>query len=76
MGSESTTHGRADKSYQVLVRKPEEKKPLVRPRHRWEDSIKMDLKEIGCEDVDWIHVAQVSVQWWVLVNLAMKLWIS
>jgi hypothetical protein len=41
-----------------LVRKPEEKMPLLRPRRRWEDEIKMDLSEIGWEAVEWIHLAQ------------------
>jgi hypothetical protein len=40
--------------YKVLVRKPEGKRPLERPRHRWEDGIRMDLREIGLESVDWI----------------------
>jgi len=44
--------------YKILVRKPEGKRPLGRPRHRWEDNIKMYLKEIGYEGVNWIHVVQ------------------
>jgi hypothetical protein len=44
--------------YRVLVVKPEGKRPLGRPRFRWEDNIKMDLKEVGCEGVDWIDLAQ------------------
>jgi hypothetical protein len=43
--------------YNFLVGKPERKRPLERRRHRWEDSIRMNLREIGWEDVDWIHVA-------------------
>ena len=43
--------------YSVLVGKPEGKKPLGRPRHRWEDNIKMDLQEVGCGGVDWIKLA-------------------
>jgi len=42
----------------VLVGKPEGKRPLGRPRRRWEDNIKMDLQELGCEGVDWIELAQ------------------
>jgi hypothetical protein len=45
---------------------------LGRPRHRWED-IKMDLREIGWEDVDWIHLDQDIDQWWALVNMVMNL---
>jgi len=44
--------------YRVLVGKPEENRPLGRPRYRWEDNIKMDLQEVGCEDMDWIELAQ------------------
>jgi hypothetical protein len=40
--------------YRVLVGKPEGKRPLVRPRHRWEDNIRMDLQEVGCGGMDWI----------------------
>jgi hypothetical protein len=44
--------------YRVLVGNPEGKKPLGRPRRKWEDNIKMDLQEVGCRSVDWIEVAQ------------------
>ena len=44
--------------YRVLVGKPEGKRPLGRPRYRWEDNIKMDLQEVGCECMDWIDLAQ------------------
>jgi hypothetical protein len=43
--------------YRVLVGKPEGKSPLGRPRHRWEDNIKMDLREVGCGGMDWIGLA-------------------
>jgi len=43
--------------YRVLVGKPEGKKPLGRPRRRWEDTIKMDIQEVGCEGMDWIELA-------------------
>jgi hypothetical protein len=46
--------GEERKVYKVLGRKPEGKRPLGRPRHRWEDGIRMDLREIGLGDVDWI----------------------
>jgi hypothetical protein len=46
---------------------------LGRPRDGWENSNKLDVKEIGCEDVDWLHVAQDRDQWQVLVNTAMNL---
>ena len=44
-------------AFRVLVGKPEGKKPLGRPRRRWEDNIKMDLQEVGCEFMDWIELA-------------------
>jgi hypothetical protein len=44
--------------YKILVGKPEGKKASVRPRDRWEENIRTDLKEIGCKGVDWIHLAQ------------------
>jgi len=59
--------------YRVLVVKPEEKRPLGRPRHRWEDYIKMDLQEVGCGGMDWIELAQDRDRWRALVNAAMNL---
>jgi hypothetical protein len=50
--------GEERKVYKVLVGKPEGKRPLGRPRRRWEDEIRMDLREIGLGDVDWIRLAQ------------------
>jgi hypothetical protein len=47
-----------------LVEKLEVSRPLGRPRHRWEDDIKMDLREMGWEGVDWIHLDQDRDQWW------------
>ena len=44
--------------YRVLVGKPKVNRPLGRPRHRWEDNIKMDLQEVGCGGMDWIELAQ------------------
>jgi len=59
--------------YWVLVGKPEGKKPLGRPRRRWEDNIKMDLQEVGCGGMDWIELAQYRDRWRALVNVVMKL---
>ena len=56
----------------VLVGKPEVKRPLGRPRHRWEDNIKMDLRKVGCEGMDWIDVAQDKDGWRALVNVVMN----
>jgi hypothetical protein len=55
-------------AYSVLVGKPEGKRPLERPRRRWEDNIIMDLREIGWEGVGWIDVTQNKNQWLALVN--------
>jgi hypothetical protein len=55
------------------VEKPEEKRPLGRPRHRREDNIKMDLGDIGWNDMGWIHLAQDRDQWSFLINTAMNL---
>jgi hypothetical protein len=59
--------------YRVLVWRPEGKRPLGRPRHRWEDIIKIDLREIGINGMDWIGLAQDRVQWWAFVNMVMNL---
>jgi len=61
--------------YRVLVGKPEGKRPLGRPRHRWEENIKMDLQEVGCGGMDWIELAQDRDRWWALVNAVMNLWV-
>jgi hypothetical protein len=50
--------GELKNAYNILVRKPEGKIPLGRPRHRWEDNIRMDITDVGWEGVNWIHVAQ------------------
>ena len=53
--------------------KPEGKRPLGKPRHRWEDYIKMDLQEVGCGSMDWIYLAQDRNRWQALVNVVMIL---
>jgi len=60
-------------TYRKLVRKPEGKRPLGRPRHRWEDNIKIDLQEVGCKGMDWIKLAQDRDRWRALVNVVMDL---
>jgi len=57
----------------VLVGKPEGKRPLQRPRCRWEDNIMMDLQEVGCRGMDWIELDQDRDRWWALVNVVMNL---
>jgi hypothetical protein len=55
--------GESRGAYRSLVEKPQGKRQLLRPRCRWEDNIKMDLQELGCDDMDWIDVAQVADNW-------------
>jgi hypothetical protein len=59
--------------YRVLVRRPEGKRPLGRPRRRWKDNIKMDLREIGIDGTNWIQLAQDRVQWRACVNTVINL---
>jgi hypothetical protein len=60
-------------AYNILVGKPKGRRPLGRPMHRWEDNIKMDLRETGFGDVDLIHLAQDRDRWRALANTVMNL---
>jgi hypothetical protein len=66
-------YGRDEKCLKHLGLKPEGKRPLRRPGCRWENNIRMDLGEIGCEAVDWIHLTQDRDQWQPLVSTVMNL---
>jgi hypothetical protein len=59
--------------YRVWIGRPEGKRPLRRPRLKWEDNIKMDLREIGIDGANWIRLAQERVQWRTFVNTVMNL---
>jgi hypothetical protein len=59
--------------YRVLVGKPEGRRPLGRPRRRWEDNIKAGLQEVGCGDMGWIELAQDRDSWRALVNAIVNL---
>jgi hypothetical protein len=61
--------------YRVLVGRAEVKRPMGRPRSRWEDNIKMDVREIGIDGTNWIRLAQDRVQWWPFVSMVMNLWV-
>jgi hypothetical protein len=56
----------------ILTGNPERNTPLGRHRHRWEDNIRMDLRQKGWEDVDWIHLVHDMEQWWALLNTVME----
>jgi hypothetical protein len=73
VGRACGTHGRGEKAYKVLVGKPEGKRPLGRPRRRWEDGIRMDLREIGLGGVNWIRLAQDRDRWRAVVSAVMNL---
>jgi hypothetical protein len=60
-------------AHNILVGRPEGRRPLGRTRHRWEDNILIDLREIGFGDVDWIHWAQDRDRWRALVNMVVNL---
>ena len=59
--------------YRVLMRKSEGKRPLGRPKPRWDDNIKMGLQEVGCGGMDWIELAQDRDRWRALLNAVMNL---
>jgi hypothetical protein len=65
--------GELRNAYRILVGKPEGKGPLGKPRRRWVDNIKMDLRETGWDGMDWIELAQDRDQWSALVNTVMNL---
>jgi len=59
--------------YRFLLGKPEGKRPLGRPRHKWEDNIQMDLQEVGSAGMDWIRLAQERDRWQAVVNVVINL---
>jgi hypothetical protein len=73
VGGTCGTHGGGERCLQVLVGRPEHKRPLGRPRRRWEDNIKMDRRETAVDEANWIQLAQDRVQWRACVNTIMGL---
>jgi hypothetical protein len=73
MGIVCSTNGENRNAYKTLVRKPVEKKPLGKPRHRWMDDIRKNFRGIDWDGTDSIDVAQYRDQWKVLMNMVMKL---
>jgi hypothetical protein len=71
MGGACSVYGEGRGVYRVLVGKPEGKRPLVKPRRRWEDNIKADLQEVG-GGMDWIELAHDRDRWRALVNAVMN----
>jgi len=73
MGGACSTYGGEERCIKVFVGKPEGKRPLEKPRRRWEDDIKMDLQEVGCGGMGWIELAQERDSWRALVEAVMNL---
>jgi len=73
MGWACRAYGRGEGVFRVLLRKPEGRTPLGRPRRRWVDNIRMDLQEVGCGYMDWIGLAQDSDRWRTLLSAVMNL---
>ena len=73
MGRTCSTYGGIQKCKQSFSGETESKRPLGRLRRRWEDNIKMDLREVGCDPRDWIALAEDRDQWWAYVRVVMNL---
>jgi len=73
MGGACGANGVGERRVQGLVGKPEGKRPLGKPRRRWEDNIKMDLQEVGCGVMYWIELAQDRDRWRAVVNEVMNI---
>jgi len=73
VGGACSTYGESRSVYRVLVGKPEGKRPLGRPTRKWEDNIRMDLQEVGCDGMEWIDLALDRDRWRALVTAVMNL---
>jgi hypothetical protein len=76
VGGTCSTYGEGRGIYRVLIWRPKGKRPLERPRRRWEDNIKMYLREIGIDGAKWVQLAQDRVKWRACVNTVMNLRVS
>jgi len=72
VGGACSMYGEGRDVYRILVVKPEGKRPLGRPRRRWEDNTKMDLQEVGCGCMDWMDLPQDRERWRAFVNAVMN----
>jgi hypothetical protein len=73
MGTEYNTHRNKTNEYRVLFRNPEGKRPLGRPRRKWEDNVGTDLEDMGWDSMDWIDLAEDRDQWHAIVNTVMNI---
>jgi hypothetical protein len=73
MGGACSAYAGGGGVYRVLVGKPEGRRTLGRPRRMWEDNIRMDLREVGCECVDWMELTQDRDRWRALVRAVMNI---
>jgi hypothetical protein len=73
MGRACSTNWEKRNAYRIFVGNPEGNRPLGRPRRRWVDNIKVDLREIGWDGMDWIYLAEDWEQWRALVNTVINL---
>ena len=73
MGGTCSTYGENERRIQGIVGGDEEKRPLRRPRRRWEDNISTDLQNVGCGVLDWIELAVISDRWRAVVDAVMYL---
>ena len=73
MGGACSVYGGEERRIPDIGGEPKGKRPFWRPRHRWEDNIKMDPQEVGCGGIDWIELAQDRYSWQALVNAVMNL---
>jgi hypothetical protein len=76
MGGACSAYGEGRGVYRVLVGKPEGRRLLGRPRHRWDDNIRMNHLEMGCECVDGMELAQDRDRWRALVRAKMNNWVQ
>ena len=75
MGRSCSPNGEGRNAFKILTGTPAGKRPLGRPRPRWEDNISIDLKEIGINTRNWVDLAQNREYWRALVNAALNLWV-